>query len=78
MLEGARAIRKLSGNAPPFEAARPLLRLNRAAARFMKGVPFEPAAGRPSARICRFAALILCRNDSRSKSSAGWLWRICI
>jgi hypothetical protein len=37
----ARATRKLAGNSPPFEAALPLLRLNRAVARFRKGMPLR-------------------------------------
>jgi len=36
-----RGTRKLAGNAPPFEAALPLLRLNRAVARFTKGLPLR-------------------------------------
>ena len=71
VLDGAPATRKLAGNAPPFEAALPLLRLNRAAARFTKGMPFEPAAGRPSGQECRFAALILGRSGAPTYNECG-------
>jgi len=36
-------IQKLAGKAPPFEAALPLLRLNRAVARFTKGTALRAA-----------------------------------
>jgi len=38
---GERATRKHAGKAPPFEAALPPLRLNRAVARFTKGKPLR-------------------------------------